>query len=304
VGARMGGERERARRSGGESAAPSAARLHGVADEVVRKDDRLAWVFAPHPRLSLGERWWPLVRWWGLVGGLGGVLAVEVLRELLGSPRWAVGWWLLRVAVAALAAFLAALVASEWRDGDRPPAEAHPEHVANLEAEEDEQLQNHLASLTVVKPGAFRRLTLRLVLWVVNLRARTLVHGTLSGITSIHFASWTLIDGGRRLLFFSNYDGSWASYLDEFIDRAAPGLSAIWSNTVGFPATDLLVLGGASDEDAFKAFARASQRAAVVWYSAYPNLSVQQIDGNSTLREGLVERPEDGDALEAWTRGW
>ena len=55
---------------------------------------------------------------------------------------------------------------------------------------------------------------------------------------------------------------------------------------------------------AFKSFARASQTAAAVWYSAYPDLSVQQIDANTALREGLARRPMTDAALERWARGW
>src|SRR6185436_20728120 len=47
--------------------------------------------------------------------------------------------------------------------------------------------------------------------------------GMLGGIPSIHFAKWLLIDEGRRLLFTSNYDGNWESYLGDFVDGAALG---------------------------------------------------------------------------------
>ncbi len=68
-----------------------------------------------------------------------------------------------------------------------------------------------------------------------------------------------MIDDGRRLLFLTNYDGSWENYLDDFIDKAALGLTGIWSNTLNFPRTRFLVLGGARDEKRFKAIARKTQ---------------------------------------------
>ncbi len=83
-------------------------------------------------------------------------------------------------------------------------------------------VQNHMASITIVKPGWLRRTALWSVLWAVNLLARArATHGELSGIPSIHFAHWSMIDNGRRLLFLSNFDGSWENYLDDFIDKAA-----------------------------------------------------------------------------------
>jgi len=145
------------------------------------------------------------------------------------------------------------------------------------------------------------------VLWAANLLARISTHGTLSGIPTIHFAHWSLLDGGRRLLFLSNYDGSWGSYLDDFVDKASRGLTAIWTNTVDFPRTRFLVLDGARNGTAFKAFARMRQTPTAVWYCAPPYrdhvLSVRRIDANSTLREGLAEAPPT-DALNAWLNCW
>ena len=131
---------------------------------------------------------------------------------------------------------------------------------------------------------------MRFVLWVVNLGARTATHGSLSGITSIHFANWCLLDGGRRLLFLSNFDGSWESYLDDFIDKVAWGLNGAFSNGVGYPRTRWLVLDGAKDEPAFKRYLRANQLETQLWYSAYPGLTAVTIASNAALRRGLHGR--------------
>jgi hypothetical protein len=125
--------------------------------------------------------------------------------------------------------------------------------------------------------------------------------GSLSGITSIHFARWVVIDGGKRLLFLSNYDGSWENYLDDFIDLASIGLTAIWSNTTGFPRSYFLVYGGAQDELLFKTLVRQSQRPSIVWYSAYGDLSMQNIQNNAAIREGLFVPMNDA-AVRAWLK--
>ena len=119
------------------------------------------------------------------------------------------------------------------------------------------------------------------------------------GIPSIHFAHWSLIDDGRRLLFLSNYGGSWGNYLDDFIDKASTGLSGIWSNTTDFPPTRFLVLDGSRDGPRFKSFARSKQSATRVWYSTYPDLTVQNIDHNSAMREDLFT-PLDETAVRSW----
>ena len=57
------------------------------------------------------------------------------------------------------------------------------------------------------------------------------------GIPTIHFARWVLIDNNKHMMFFSNFDLSWESYLDDFIEKAHGGLTLAWGSGVGFPAT-------------------------------------------------------------------
>ncbi|KAB2919805.1 MAG: hypothetical protein F9K29_04240 [Hyphomicrobiaceae bacterium] len=161
--------------------------------------------------------------------------------------------------------------------------------------------QNHLASLTHVKPGLMRRWLLVSTLWLVNLLARLVFNrGELGGIPTIMSARWVIIDGGRRLLFLDNYGGPWESYLNQFIDLSAVrGVNAIWTNTFikagpqrrrfGFPQTSFLLWKGAQAEKPFKAYVRRSQIETIVWYSAYPTLSITNINANTDLRQSLFK---------------
>jgi hypothetical protein len=96
-----------------------------------------------------------------------------------------------------------------------------------------------------------------------------------------------IIDGGERLMFFSNFDGSWERYLGDFVDQAHNGLTAVWSNTIGFPPTKGLVNEGASNVDVFKAWTRQYQIRTQVWYSAYPTSTVTNIRNAIALREEI-----------------
>jgi len=219
----------------------------------------------------------------------------------------------LKIAIAALIALVLLpiliplaiiwIIMLRWTETHEPPPGDFDvkDHVKKLVEREDRThiVQNHMCSITTVKPSAFRRLSLRGILWLVNLLARTSDKGELSGIPSIHFAHWSLIDRGRRLLFVSNFDGSWENYLDDFIDKASTGLTAIWSNTVGFPKTSWLVREGARDGSRFKANARDKQTFTNVWYSAYKPLTVQTIDNNSQIRDDLFTTLD-----EMATRDW
>lgn len=176
-------------------------------------------------------------------------------------------------------------------------------HTSELEATEDRIVQNEMSSVIYIKePLWFRGIVLRAVLGFINFSAKYLSNqGNLAGIPSIHFARWVIVDGGRRLVFFSNFDGSWDNYLGDFIDKSHSGLTAVWSNCVGFPRTTGLTGGGATDEQQFKAYSRQSQVPTQVWYSAYRWLSVSNINNNSKIRLGLYDELDEAATLE-WLR--
>lgn len=161
-------------------------------------------------------------------------------------------------------------------------------------------MQNQLTHLVEIKPGRFRLRLLKFVLGSINYLARTYFNkGELGGIPSIHFARWVITDHDKRLLFFSNFDGSWENYLGDFVDKAAVGLTAVWSNTKNFPRAKNLVQEGAQDEQQFKEWARHLQISTQVWYSAYKKLSVQNINNNALIRSGLF-REMDEVKSQAW----
>jgi hypothetical protein len=166
-----------------------------------------------------------------------------------------------------------------------PPLPIDP----RLFGKEDYFVQNHLTTLVEVKSGAFRLNTLKVILAVVNLVAKTIfITGQLGGIPTIHFARWILMDNDRRLLFFSNYDGSWASYLGDFVDKANYGLTAIWSNTDRFPPATNLAFGGAQHVEAFKQWSRQHNVYAAVWYSAYPDETLQNLKNDLQIRDRIA----------------
>ncbi len=181
----------------------------------------------------------------------------------------------------------------EWRDErkrKRQPSFDTPELRAKRDGiglEEDRVDQNGLTHLVALKPGWYRPFALKVMVHVVTALADAgALTGRLGGIQTIHFARWVALPD-RRLLFFSNYDGSWEAYLGEFIDKAALGLTMIWTNTIWYPKTRLLLFKGAKDEEAFKSWTRANQVPTQVWYSAYPTLSVGDVLRNAKIRELL-----------------
>jgi hypothetical protein len=172
--------------------------------------------------------------------------------------------------------------------------------LAVLARAEDRTLQNQFSALGFVKPGWFRRTNATVILWAGNFITRYLFsHEDLAGVKTIHFARWTFIEGKRRMLFSSNYDGSLENYMGDFIDVVWWGLNAIFSNGVGYPRTRWAFFGGANDEGAFKRHIRNRQITTQVWYAAYPNISAMNIAANARVRAGLFGRQTDAE-----TRAW
>ena len=203
--------------------------------------------------------------------------------------------------VALVAAPALALVLRRHEQADRPD-EVRPDGLAPREAEvtEDVWVHNPFTAVGLVKPGRFRRATATVVLGVVNFGTRHLFNrGSLTGVKTIHFARWVFLDGKRRIIFASNYDGSLESYMGDFIDKVAWGLNAVFSNGVGYPSTSWLVAGGARDEESFKAFLRSHQIPTKVWFSAYPQLTTANIENNAAIRAGLLDVKDDAE-VERW----
>jgi hypothetical protein len=174
-------------------------------------------------------------------------------------------------------------------------------HANLLASLEDHDVTNQFSAMGSLKPGLFRRLTIRFVLALIDYTARHIFNrGRLGRVTTIHFARWVFLDDKRRVIFISNYDGSLESYMDDFINKVAFGLNVVFSNGIGYPRTNWLILDGAKDEQRFKDFLRRHQLPTQVWYNANPGLTARDRARNALIRAGL-EQPVMTD-LEI--RGW
>jgi Dyp-type peroxidase family len=196
------------------------------------------------------------------------------------------------------AAFFALLRYHETRD---VPDDGNPNISAMREiaAVEDPPgfAQNHFMAVTDLKSGWFRKLTLAAALWGIKQTVLFLFRpGFVLDMGTIHYAKWFRLPGHDKLIFQANYDGSWQSYLEDFIMKAHLGQTAAWSNGVGFPETRFLILDGAQDGDRFKRWVRRQQVIAPLWYSRFPHLTTDQIRNNAMIHDGLARASTDSDA--------
>lgn len=229
----------------------------------------------------------------GLIGVLAGILTVPLIGVVAGLVLVLVGI----VGFVVLLGWLYSMLRRQ-EEADVPDDSTLDANVlGEVLRRESKTAQNHLGGATTMKPGFLRRLTIRIVFWVIGntapYRSRP---GFLGELGTIHFARWVLLPGTDKLLFFSNYGGSWESYLEDFITKAHGGLTGVWSNTMGFPRTKNLFGDGATDGDRFKRWARRYQWPTRFWYSAYPHLTTARIRLNAAIRQGLATASTEDEA--------
>ena len=143
------------------------------------------------------------------------------------------------VLLAALAVMAGLFVFWRWLTRGKPLKAETPAQQAEVRAIrelEDKGVQNKMASLVILKEGWLTTFVTRAVLFLFNILYRTvftdLTPGRLAGLHTIHFGHWTLLDlelstgrrrrrraSRRRVMFLSNYDGSWETYLDDFLEN-------------------------------------------------------------------------------------
>jgi hypothetical protein len=259
----------------------SSAEAHARIRTYVESEESLRWAKRGQSR--------PTLRW--RVGETLHLVGVPLLLLIL-----------LPILVVVVPVWIVLLRLRELRDkaANEKPDERR---VQELTALEDHVVQNQFGAVGYVKPGFLRMTTLRVVLWLVNYTTRHIFNrGRLTGVKTIHFARWVFLDERRRLVFASNYDGSLESYMDDFIDKVAWGLNAVFSNGVGYPRTTWLAGGGAKDEQRFKNYLRTHQLATEFWYSANPHLTAQNIENNAHIREGLFRDLNEREAEEWLSR--
>lgn len=246
---------------------------------------------------ALGSIDWQSLNLQGQVSSALSVLGSVLIRILTGLAAVAA----LVVAGLLYAAWL--LRRSEKADPGRDidPDLEHVRNVTELE-NPDGFVQNHIVAVTELKtdPRWLRRLTLGFgFFWVEKLVTYLYRPGMIIDMGTIHFARWFRMPGTDKLIFSASYDGSWESYLEDFITKAQWGQTAVWGNGVGFPETEWLFYKGAGDGARFKRWVRRQQRRTRFWYSRFPAFSTDQIRNNCLICEGLAKASTEAQA-KAW----
>jgi len=168
----------------------------------------------------------------------------------------------------------------------------------------------HMISVTNVRSRLHGWALRVLMRFIMFLGESWFTEARLGNAEGIKFGHWHVIDGGRRLVFCSNFDGEFGAYLDEFILGASDGINLTWRWTElrarapaaagqpgvtrarRFPPTRLFAFGGCKHEQWFKAYARDSMVPHLFRYEAYSH-SNQDITRATRLRDALASPSPD-----------
>ena len=156
-------------------------------------------------------------------------------------------------------------------------------------------------ALTVISPMRFTWLN-RLIFAAVRLLPGAL--STLHQMRIIHFARWVILPRDRwpgapkgwrtrhgYMLFASNFNNTWDTYLDEFSDILARSLDLLWYQGVAFPRS--------VPSRPFKHYINHNTVDAGHYYNATPGHAVRDIHNAFHVRQAIDTLSRSLDALEA-----
>lgn len=139
-------------------------------------------------------------------------------------------------------------------------------------------VQNQMTVISVNDPKTLK--VAQVVQAYIDLLANLPFVARNSIIPTIHFGRWMMIDNGKRMLFLSNYDGNWQTYIGDFVDKAAAGLNAFWAGSIGWSYATT------RDIELFKEGIRCHQTRASYFYCAYPGATVVNVIQAKQLYDG------------------
>jgi hypothetical protein len=112
-----------------------------------------------------------------------------------------------------------------------------------------------------------------------------------NNIGTLHEARFVMMDGGKRLLFASSFDGTWDNYIDDFATTAvAHTFDETWSHVQGFP--------GIKDPNVKDWFKEHAVKAST-YLVAYPGATVKQIWRALAVAAAFDQVLDSPDAAEA-----
>lgn len=160
--------------------------------------------------------------------------------------------------------------------------------------------QNHPVINEMTVAGPLKKGWIRTVFLFAALKVVVFLRG-LAYIPTVATARWLLIDGGKRLVFISNFANLSEGYVRDFIDSRKRGsrINIIFGQGYGYPATRWILGDGAIDDpNGFMNVVYSMQQPTQFWYWPFKHLSVDNININRKIQLGLTGKQTNEETAE------
>ncbi len=135
----------------------------------------------------------------------------------------------------------------------------------------------------------------KIIFWAVGTRFfKSRLQGLLT-LSMIHYARWVIIKDSdfprldpsqpkerltyRYMLFMSNFNGSWAQYVDSFSTAIPSGLNLLWRRNIKWPES--------VPEQPFHAYVNFNSILTNYYYNAYPTAASNDVKAAQTVKDSL-----------------
>jgi hypothetical protein len=136
----------------------------------------------------------------------------------------------------------------------------------------------------------------KLIFWAVGTRLFSSKLNGLLTLSMIHYARWVIVRAHEfprlsesqpeedvrysYMFFFSNFNGSWAQYIDSFSAAIPSGLDLLWWRNVGWPTS--------VPEQPFHRYVTHNQFYTNHYYSAYPMAASNDVKAAQRVKDELI----------------
>lgn len=191
-------------------------------------------------------------------------------------------------------AFLILLLASIIARDKNLTAERQPDAaIRRLAASQLGPVLNEMTAAGPLKKGILRK-----HFYAAALRVLAFVRAG-QGIPTVSNIRWVLTDKNRRMVFLSNYANSTDFYVRDFLNGTTPlGVNFVFTCAAGFPDAKMLLYRGITDQpEGYMNAVHFGQVVTDLWYAHDPESTVDVIQRNRQIREGLFRSMNE---YEAW----
>lgn len=273
-----------------------------IRDYVISRED-LAWAresFAPPFFAWAVYHWRSLAIEAAFVGLVAATIAWFVWGGGILGTVVAIGWSLVLAFVALVAVMFVSIREAEDEQtyiSQRP----NDERARLLASTQTRPVINEFTLAGPIKTeGSLRPLFLRISLWVIARVAEGVpfvpVIGSGINIPTVATARWISADGGKRLMFISNYHNEGKAYVRDFIETegGAIRINLSFGFGTGYPKTRWIAFGGALDDPNAYLYSLAENHLPTMfWYGPYRDISIDNIKRDRRIREGLFDNKKD-----------